>query len=267
MKKVFGEVIIIANSTKKRESTLDRAIKVLEYLADSQEKRSMSDIAHDLNIPNGTAYNILKSLENNQLIERDPSSKRYNLGFKLFQLGNKVDYIRELRNISMPFMRELTAETGETSQLGIIFEDNLYFLEIIEAPKNKKTRGTVGLSLPLHAPAAGKVLLAFQPEEKRIELIENIELKAFNLNTITDSAELEEELAEIRENGYAVDREEVFLGTTCLAMPIYNSEEEIVAALGITGDTERVKSNMEKNLNAIHHEALNISFKLGYKLH
>jgi DNA-binding IclR family transcriptional regulator len=256
----------ITNSNNKRETTLDRAIKVLEYLADSQVEKNMSDIAKDLKIPNGTAYNILKTLESNQLIERDQSSKRYTLGFKLFQLGNKVDYIRELRNISMPYMRELTAETGETSQLGIIFEENLYFLEIIEAPKNTKTRGTVGLSLPLHAPAAGKILLAFQPEEKRKELLEKIELKAFNMNTITDSKQLEKELEEIRQKGYAVDREEVFRGTTCLAMPIYNADKEVIAALGITGDTERVKKNKEKNLNAIHHESLNISFKLGYQL-
>src|SRR6056297_3468317 len=256
----------IANSNNKRETTLDRAIKVLEYLADSQVEKNMSDIAKDLKIPNGTAYNILKTLESNQLIERDQSSKRYTLGFKLFQLGYKVDYIRELRNISMPYMRELTAETGETSQLGIIFEENLYFLEIIEAPKNTKTRGTVGLSLPLHAPAAGKILLAFQPEDKRKELLEKIELKAFNMNTITDSKELEKELEEIRKKGYAVDREEVFRGTTCLAMPIYNADKEVIAALGITGDTERVKKNKEKNLNAIHHESLNISFKLGYQL-
>lgn len=259
-------MITIANSNKKRETTLDRAIKVLEYLADTQSEKNMSDIAKDLKIPNGTAYNILKTLENNQLIERDQSSKRYTLGFKLFQLGNKVDYIRELRNISMPYMRELTAETGETSQLGIIFEENLYFLEIIEAPKNKKTRGTVGLSLPLHAPAAGKILLAFQPEEKRNELLEKIELKAFNMNTITDSEQLEKELEEIRKKGYAVDREEVFRGTTCLAMPIYNADKEVIAALGITGDTARIKNNKEKNLNAIHHESLNISFKLGYQL-
>ncbi len=259
--------MIIAHSKQKRESTLDRAIKVLEYLAEAQDEKSMSNIAKDLNIPNGTAYNILKTLEKYQLIERDQTSKRYNLGFKLFQLGNKVNSIRDLRNTSIPYMRELTAETGETSQLGIIFEGDLYFLEIIEAPHNKKTRGTVGTSLPLYAPAAGKVLLAFQPDQKRQKLLEQIELKAFNLNTITDTAELEKELAAVREKGYAVDNEEVFLGTTCLAAPIYNADKEVVAAIGITGDTERIKKNLDKNLNTIHHEALNISFKLGYKLH
>ena len=167
------EVIYISKK-RNRESTLDRAIKVLDYLANSQEKKSMSDIAKDLKIPNGTSHKILKTLEKYKLIERDQSTKRYSLGFKLFQLGNNVKYIRDLRDISMQYMRELTRETGETSQLGIIFEGSLYFLEIIETPKNKKTRGTVGLSLPLHAPAAGKVLLAFQEEEKRKELLEEI---------------------------------------------------------------------------------------------
>ncbi len=259
-------MILIPNNGKSKESTLERSIKVLEYLAETKEKKNMSDIARDLKIPNGTSHNILKTLEDYQLIERDESTKRYSLGFKLFKLGNNVKYIRDLRDISMQYMRELTRETGETSQLGIIFEENLYFLEIIETPNNKKTRGTVGLSLPLYAPAAGKVLLAFQPEAKRKKLLDNIELKPFNLNTITERNQLEAELEDIRNRGYAVDREEVFLGTTCIAVPVYNAGKEVVAALGITGDTERVKSNMDNLVNTIHHEALNISFKLGYQL-
>src|SRR5690554_2256181 len=100
---------------KTRKSTLEKAIKVLEYLATSHNSR-LSDIAQDLNIPNGTTYNILKTLEDYRLIEREDSSKHYRLGFKFFQLGNHVEYIRKLRDVSIHYMRELTQESGETSQ-------------------------------------------------------------------------------------------------------------------------------------------------------
>ncbi|NQU80707.1 MAG: IclR family transcriptional regulator [Bacteroidetes bacterium] len=260
------EMMIITTYNKTRVSTLERAIKILEYLATSKEKTRLSDVAMILDIPNGTVCNILRTLEEYKLIEREVSSKKYKLGFKLFQLGNHVEYIRELREVSLPFMRELTKDSGETSHLGIMFEEALYFLEIIECPHNTKTRGTVGLSLPLHAPAVGKVLLAFQSEEEREKLIDSIDLPKFTSSTITGREKLTEELELIVNQGYAVDNEEVFLGTTCIAAPVFNSSKKICAALGITGDTTRVKKNMSSLINIIQHEALNISFKLGYQL-
>lgn len=251
---------------KNRLSTLERAIKILEYLENSREKNRLSDIAEELKIPYGTVYNILRTLEDYKLIERKESAKQYTLGFKLFQLGNHVEYIRELREISLPFMRELTRESGETSHLGILFERALYFLEIIESPYTKKTRATVGLTLPLHAPAVGKVLLSFQPEEERNKLIADIDLPRFTSFTITDRKKLTEEVALIVNQGYAVDNEEVFLGTTCIAAPVFNSTKKICAALGITGDTNRVNKNKSALIDIVQHEALNISFKLGYQI-
>ena len=257
---------IIVTTNKTRESTLERAIKILEYLADSKGNKRMSDIAERFDIPNGTTHNILKTLENHKLIERENTTKSYRLGFKLFQLGNHVEWIKNLRDVSLPYMRELTKDSGETSQLGIIFENDLYFLEIIETPNNTKTRATVGLTLPLHAPAAGKVLLAFQAEEKREKLLSTLELTGFTTNTITNRKEMADELMLVVKQGYALDNEEVFLGTTCIAAPVFDSEGRICAALGITGDTTCVKKKMVSLINTIQHEALNISFKLGYKL-
>ncbi|MDD3655478.1 MAG: IclR family transcriptional regulator [Atribacterota bacterium] len=251
---------------KERLSTLERAIKVLEYLETSQDKSRLSDIADTLGIPFGTTFNILRTLERYNLIDRNSSTKQYRLGFKLFQLGNHVDYIRELREVSLPFMRELTRESGETSHLGILFEESLYFLEIIESPFTKKTRAIVGTSLPLHAPAVGKVLLSFQPEEERKKLLDSIDLPKFTTHTIIERGKLKEEVELVVNQGYAVDNEEVFLGTTCIAAPIFNSSKKICAALGITGDSSRINKNKSALVNIIQHEALNISFKLGYQL-
>jgi len=258
-------MITIKSNTKSRESTLERAIKILEYLTTSKNSR-LSDIAERFNIPNGTTYNILKTLENYKLIEREESSKQYRLGFKLFQLGNHVGYIRKLRDISIPYMRELTKESGETSQLGIIFEEELYFLEIIETPNHTKTRATVGLSLPLYAPAAGKILFAYQDKEERKRLLNKIDYTRFTANTIKNSEEMALELDRIVKNGYALDDEEVFLGTSCIAAPVYDSRKKVCAALGITGDTRRIEDNISSLVNIVQHEAMNVSFKLGYQV-
>ncbi len=255
------------NKTNKqnRLSTLEKAFKILEYLEINREKTRLSDIAHYFKIPYATTFNILKTLAKHKFIECEESSKQYQLGFKLFQMGNHVQYIRDLREVSLPFMRELTRESGETSHLGILMDLSLYFLEIIESPLANKTRAIVGSSLPLHAPAVGKTLLAFQPEEERNKIVSSIDLTRFTPHTIIDRGKLIQELNLINDRGYAVDNEEVFLGTTCIAAPIFSSFKKIVAALGITGDTKRINQNKPTLIELVQHEALNVSFQLGYQ--
>lgn len=246
-----------------RKTTLERAIIILDLLS-KYEKLALSEIAAILHIPNGTIHNILKSLNKYRLIEREHNSKKFQLGFKLFQLGNKVSSIKKLRDAALPFMRELTKGSGETSHLGVLIDNSIYFLEIVESPNTTKTRVTTGLNLPLHAPAVGKVLLAFQNEQVKTEMLKQIEFIKFTQNTFSDLKKFTEELDNIKKNGYAIDDEEVYLGTRCIAAPIFDSNKAICAGLGITGDIERINTKtMDSIINLVQHEAMNISFKLG----
>jgi DNA-binding IclR family transcriptional regulator len=246
-----------------RVTTLERAILILDYLMETKEKPNFSQIAAALNIPNGTAFNILKTLEKYGLIERDITSKVYQLGMKLFQLGNNVESIRELREAALPFMRELTRNSRETSQLGFLFEDSLSFLEIIEG-LSTTTRAGLGLKLPLHAPAAGKVLFAYQSKDMIDRLLERIDFPRFTINTIVEPEKILAELEKTREQGYAIDDEEVFMGTVCIAAPIFNHNKRVCAALGITGDANRIKTNLSSLIKAVQHGATNISIRMGF---
>jgi|SRR5690554_1767689 len=246
-----------------RVTTLDRAIFILDYLMETKEKPNLSQIAGALNIPNGTAFNILKTLEKHGLIERDLATKQYQLGMKLFQLGNHVESIRELREAALPFMRELTRNSRETSQLGILFEDSLSFLEIIEG-LSTTTRTTLGLKLPLHAPAAGKVLFAYQSADVIDYILKRIEFPHFTINSIVEPDKIWAELKKVKAQGYAIDDEEVFMGTVCIAAPIFDHNKRVCAALGITGDANRIKTNQDSLVKAVQHEATNISIRMGF---
>ncbi len=246
-----------------RVTTLERAILILDYLMEAKEKPNLTQIASALNIPNGTAFNILKTLEKYGLIERNLNSKQYELGMKLFQLGNNVKCIRELREAALPFMRELTRNTRETSQLGILFEDSLSFLEIIEG-LSTTTRAEMGLKLPLHAPAAGKVLFAYQPDEVITRILKERDFPRFTKNSLVAPDQILAELQKIREQGYAIDNEEVFMGTVCIAAPVFNHNKRVCAAVGITGDALRIRTNLESFIKAVQHAATNISIRLGF---
>jgi len=250
-------------SVKNRKTTLERSLLILDLLSKS-EKLTLSEIANMIHIPNGTAYNILKTLNKYNIIERDQNTKKFQLGFKLFQLGNKVSVIKKLRDASLPFMRELTKECGETSHLAVLIDNSIHFLEIVESSTATKTRAITGINLPLHAPAVGKVLLAFQKDEIKKNILDQIELIKFTSNTITTIKRFLEELESVKKNGYAVDNEEVYMGTMCIAAPIFDSNRNICAGLGITGDIDRLKTPAMKDLiKLVQHEAMNISFKLG----
>lgn len=246
-----------------RATTLERAILILDYLMEAKEKPNFSQIAATLNIPNGTAFNILKTLEKYGMIERDIASKHYQLGMKLFQLGNHVESIRELREAALPFMRELTRNSRETSQLGILFEDSLSFLEIIEG-LSTTTRTGLGLKLPLHAPAAGKVLFAYQSQDVIDGILKSMEFPRFTTNSIVEPDKILAELKKVKEQGYAIDDEEVFMGTVCIAAPIFNHNKRVCAALGITGDAIRITTNQGSLIKAVQHEATNISIRMGF---
>lgn len=257
-------MLVDSSNHQNRLSTLERAILALQLLASSKKTLSLTEIASNLNLPAGTAHIILKTLEKHNLIQRTNGTKNYTLGFKLFQLGNNVSFIRELREAALPFMRELTKDTGQTSNLAILSNESLYFLEIVESPTATKTRSSVGLKIPLHATAAGKALLAFQSKADQQQLLQKIELVKFTPNTITQINLFQTELDKIRNLGVSIDNEEIFLGTRCIAAPIFNESNSVCAALGITGEASFIADDqLAVFIKTVQHEALNISLKLG----
>lgn len=199
----------------------------------------LTEISKELGIPKTTVFNILCSLEEMAIVQRN-SENKYFLGIECFQLGNSVASHWVLREEAEPFMRKLWEKTRETINLTVLDNDELLYINSIESPQRLHFQSLIGIRAPLHCTGVGKAILAFLPESKIDEIIKIKGLKKFTSNTITDPKKLKEELKLIRRRGYAVDNMEIEEGVRCVAAPIKNHNGVVFASISVSGPQQRI---------------------------
>jgi DNA-binding IclR family transcriptional regulator len=139
-------------------------------------------------------------------------------------------------------LRRVVSEIGESCNLAVLYKGSVIYLDRIEADWPLRLHiPASGAALPPHCCASGKLLLAHLPLPDRQRLIELMALERFTPRTIIDRQVLASELDRIISAGYAVDNEEYVLGVACVAVPVRNRQEEIVAAIAVQGATARLQ--------------------------
>ena len=199
----------------------------------------LTEISKKLCIPKTTVFNILSSLEEIAIIQKN-SENKYFLGVECFQLGNLVASHWVLREEAEPFMRKLWEWTHETINLTVLDNDELLYINSIESPQRLRFQSLIGVRAPLYCTGVGKAIMAFLPESKIDEIIKIKGLKKFTSNTITDPERLKEELKLTRVRGYAVDNMEIEEGVRCIAAPIRNHNGVVFASISISGPQQRI---------------------------
>jgi DNA-binding IclR family transcriptional regulator len=155
-------------------------------------------------------------------------------------MAGKVTLFRTTREMSRPFLRELSESCQETVTFTVLDVDKVVNLERYVPPTRRITNyGEVGLKAPPHCAAAGKVLLAYLPEAEADRFLSGA-LERFTVHTITDPEELRNVLALVRQQGYATAREELEEGLNVVAAPVYERDGQVRAAVCIAGPASRV---------------------------
>ncbi|BCV23761.1 MAG TPA: IclR family transcriptional regulator [Firmicutes bacterium] len=243
---------------------VERAMELLSALAGGDPALGVTELAERLGLHKSTVHRLLVTLEGGGFVEQDQVSGRYRLGLKLFELGAVVGARQELRCEALPYMRDLSAKSGHTVHLVLLSGYDPIYVEKVENPHSVVSYSQIGKKLPLHATAAGKVLLAHLPPADQEEVLRG-PLAAYTPNTITDPAVLREHLARIVKQGYALDNEELELGLRCVAAPIRGARGHVVASLSLSGLSATLTPERLPGLTAAAREtALAISHRLGY---
>ncbi|MDK2856689.1 MAG: IclR family transcriptional regulator, acetate operon repressor [Bacillota bacterium] len=243
---------------------VERAMDLLLALGRAEPSLGVTELADELHLHKSTVHRLLVTLEGKGFVEQDPASGRYRLGLKLFELGAVVGSRLELRREALPFLKELSEKSGHTVHLVLLSGYDPIYVEKVENPHSVVTYSQIGKKLPLHATAAGKVLLAHLPPTDQEEVLRG-RLTAYTPNTITDPAVLRDHLARVVQQGYAVDDEELELGLRCVAAPIRGPRGQVVAALSLSGLTATLTRERLPGLIAAAQEtARAISRRLGY---
>jgi len=216
---------------------LRNASRVLKLLGETPKGLKASEIARGLDLPVSTTLRIMATLQLEGFVRK--TDWRYELGPILIHLGNAALSGTEIRALAGPVLQELTASTAETSHLAIPCGNRSLIAVVQDSPHPLRAASMPGFLADLHCSSTGKVFLAFRERTPLADLVRSEKPARRTPKTLVGVAELKRELEAVRTKGYAVDNEEYFKGVRCLAAPVYGSDGEVVAAVGITAATLR----------------------------
>jgi DNA-binding IclR family transcriptional regulator len=236
---------------------------LFDLLAERGELSS-SAIADEMGEPRSSIYRLLASLDNLGWVE--PGSRRgtYRLGLKFIGLGSAVAHRLDVRRLALPVMEHLHTLTGETVFLCVRREWRAVCIERIDGARVQSLALRIGESLPLHAGAAPRTLLAFESEELWEQYIESDDLEVYTDSTPHQPATLVRKLESIRNDGVAVSDGDVTVGIAAVGAPIFDHRGQIAAALSISGLREVLLGDTLDASRLVTEAAADISANLGY---
>jgi DNA-binding IclR family transcriptional regulator len=239
--------------------SVDKALQILVMLRERRRVRVV-DVGEELGVARSTAHRLLATLAHRGFVVRDPHDRSYRGGPELLGLGavGEVD----LRAAAGEHVRALSARLRETVNLMVLEGASCRFLDGVAGERPLGTRVRTGAVLPAHIVSGGKALLAELPP-REVEALFGTSLRRVTPHTIVDTADLQAELAAIRERGYAVNREESEPGLSAVAV-VVRSGPRAVGALAVSAPTQRLDdAGLAVALDALQATADTIGAELG----
>lgn len=222
---------------------IERMTRLLEVLAQHPEPLGLKQIAQYTKLHPSTAHRILSAMSADRMVDRvEPGS--YRLGMRLLELGNLVKSRISVRELALPVMRELHAQTGETVNLSVRHDDEIVYVERTSSGRSAmRVVHVVGTRAPLHVTAAGKLFLLEEGFARLRDYARRTGLSPQTRNTLSSVPVLERDLERIQGQGWATDNEEAEIGVRCVAAGIRDDGASLVAALSLSTPADRMKAN------------------------
>lgn len=243
--------------------TVERALQLLESLAEHPRGMQPKEIEEILQLNKVTVHRLLATLENRGFVERRGNA--YVIGLKVVELSSMRLGNVELKTEAAPYLRELVSRLGLPVQMAILEGIEAVFIDKIESMNSFRMYSQIGKRIPVYASGVGKVLLLQETDEAIKQKLEDTEFIAFTSKTPKDVEQLLEAIKVARKKGYAIDDEEHEKGIFCVAVPIYDYRDKIIAAISV-GDINKqfIKGTNAKQIEFIKDTAREISKRLGY---
>ena len=244
-------------------TAVSKALDILECFQ-TRPKLSLKELTKLTKMNRSRVMRLAGTLESRGFLSHNPDQKKYSLGSRLLTLGKVFEANNNLISQTRPILRRLAKSTGESAAI--------YAIDGLERITLACEKGTQGIQYnvdegehkELYAGAAGKVLLAFAPENVRSEIFKAKTFKRFTSHSIVDPQQLFNELHSIHRQGYAFSEGERIADAFAIAVPIFNHEHNCCAALGIAGPINRFPPEVRtRNLKIVQQEARNLSERLG----
>jgi DNA-binding IclR family transcriptional regulator len=243
--------------------SLDRAVRILSLIAD-RNSMGVTELAQKLQVDKSTVSRLLDTLRAHDMVQSDPTTGKYRLGFRILHLGESLKSNINVISIAHPTIVDLSKQLGESVHLCAFNNNCVYVIDQVRSNRVYSLSATVGMVEPFHCSSVGKCILAYRRPETVRSLLAHYEFTRYTEHTITDADELMRHLEVIRAQGYAIDDEEMAIGVRCVAVPIFNYRRSVQFSIGISGPKQSLTaSEIERILGHMFASARIISEAIG----
>lgn len=258
-------VLKTPNLERYRVPILDRTLYLLELLTRQPDGLTLTAMTELSKMPKNSVFRIVTTLSLRGYLERDEAAKTYRVSRKLLSLGHAALGAENLLHAAWPVLTSLRDATMETALIGTLAGKHGVVLDQVASAHPVKVVVEIGHSFPLHTAAPAKAMLAFLNNSDREKLIQQITFEKKTRHTLTSAKAYRSELENVKTQGFALDRGEESESFVCVAAPVFNHRGSPVAAIWISGPTERLsKSAFGKLGETVKRHALFLSLKMGY---
>ncbi|MET4576380.1 IclR family transcriptional regulator [Ottowia thiooxydans] len=227
-------------------NTLIKGLQLLEHLARSETALGVTELAVALDLGKSNVHRLLQALVELGYIQKNEIRGTYQATLKLWELGTALEARLTIKSAAREAMELLLQNTRETVHLSVLDGNEVVYIHKLDSPEPVRAYSEIGGRAPAHCVATGKAILAWQKESYLHDLSQR--LVQHTDKTITKPAEFLSELERIRANGFAVNRGEWRETVWGVASPILSSEGTVLAAVGVSGPSVRIKQPIIKRL-------------------
>ena len=242
-RKAFAPKPNAADDQEGREGgvqSVDRALSIIETLAEDDEGYRLSDLAIRTGLSTSTVHRLLATLESRRFVQFDRAESKWHVGARCFTVGATFARRRNFTAQAVPYLRKLRDLTRETANLAVVDDEFIVVLTRMESREIMRSLTKVGGRVAMVASGVGKAVLATYSDEDVGAIIRHHGMPRLTEKTITRPSDLFRELERVRRQGYAVDDEEACMGLRCIAAVVYNDCSEPLAAISVSGMTSRL---------------------------
>ena len=220
--------------------SVDRALSIIEALAEDDEGYRLSDLAVRTGLSTSTVHRLLATLEGRRFVQFNRADSKWHVGARAFTVGATFARRRNFSAQAVPYLRKLRDLTRETANLAVVDDEFIIVLTRMESREIMRSLTKVGGRVAMVASGVGKAVLATYSNEDVGAIIHHHGMPRLTEKSIVRPSDLFKELETIRRQGYAVDDEEACMGLRCIAAVVYNDCAEPLAAISVSGMTSRL---------------------------
>ena len=214
--------------------SIKKALSIIECVGKSPRPLKASEVAKITKLERATAFRILIYLTSLGYIFKDVTDNVYSLGHKIFEFGDKSDFLKTLTGYSINHIRQLSMDTQLITYLAVLEGPHIVYCDRVE-PSGESSPRSFRMRQDAHSTAIGKAMLAFKSYEELKEIYKSYSLHKHTNNTVTSLDKLCKELRNVRSLGYSTNDAETFEYVYGIGAPVLDKQHRAIAAISLSG--------------------------------